>query len=597
MLAIQLISNAKNMDPDFRYLDIRLRLEQQRLYSWSSEIGLLRYLEGNEDTSNHDVMGTNRSTILDTLLQIQVLAVNFIKCRGKFGDLIPDDGCPEDMEAPAEDMNEKSISHFPDVMHFLKNQRHSVPSMHGLPKRLKWAAFYKGKYEKLINRLRELNDVLIDLANCNARIAIRQSTKETNMTVLHLHSKIDELVQLIKALLPDSATGLSTSSKAASQYDSSLNTQQKCELAGLAYFKVINTSVENDTYFNPLCPVIEGRELKDIKLARSDIHLMPARSNVCDRCEADYQPVGTFKKRVWIEWREYDPIVRAESSLAINHPSRIDKLVALLSNPQKPDLLRVPHCLGYFDDARSKENDYRKGRLGFVFQKPTTTALSPVSLRQLLEMQIKPLLTDRIILAKAISNCLMCLHSVNWLHKGLRSHNIVFFPEETKTVDYSCPFLSGFGYARPAFRADMTEVPSDHPEFDMYRHPRTHGLGPWEGRQGFKRTFDIYSLGIMLIEIANWESIDKVLMMGEPSTVDAAALAEIQSRLLNEDAYLNSVGSNAGSKYRDATTTCLIGATAFDIGVLDDETNSQVAAKLSRNFYHRVLGPLEDIVI
>ena len=91
----------------------------------------------------------------------------------------------------------------------------------------------------------------------------------------------------------------------------------------------------------------------------------------------------------------------------------------------------------------------------------------------------------------------MSLHSVNWLHKGLRSHSIVFLSDKDGDVDYACPFLSGFGYARPAFRADMTEIPSQNPEYHMYRHPRMHGLGPWEGRQGFKRTLDMYSLGVV----------------------------------------------------------------------------------------------------
>lgn len=275
--------------------------------------------------------------------------------------------------------------------------------------------------------------------------------------------------------------------------------------------------------------------------------------------------------------------------------SRVDKLASLLCNPQKPRFLRVPHCLGYFDDARSKENNYRRGRLGFVFQKPTAPTASPVSLKHLLQNKTKPLLTDRVALATAIAKCIMSLHSVNWLHKAIRSDNVLFFPEDVSYIDYSCPFLSGFGYARPAFREDMTELPSQNPEHDMYRHPRTHGLGPWEGRQGFKRTFDIYSLGILLVEIANWETIDKVLALPEPSALDDSKLKSIRTDLLDRKTHMKRIGSEAGGRFRDATRSCLGSPVALDIGILDDETNDRVASKISLNFYHRVLKPLEEI--
>ena len=62
--AIQLISSAKDMAPEYKYLMIRLRLEQQRLNSWSSEVGLQRFMGGDIDTDNSDMLGLNRRVIL-----------------------------------------------------------------------------------------------------------------------------------------------------------------------------------------------------------------------------------------------------------------------------------------------------------------------------------------------------------------------------------------------------------------------------------------------------------------------------------------------------------------------------------------------------
>lgn len=573
-----------------------MRLEQQRLFNWSSEIGLLDYLDGSDNGTAHNLLGLSRNSILDTLLQIQSIAVDFIRTKNKYKSLVPDEDNHDNANI---DNGMKGCTgnwdsdHFPNISRILKRPRAFMsPLIQELPKRLKWAACEKEKYTNLITRFRELNDALIDLADGDARVAIREATRETNTTVLHLHSRIEELVELTKALTPDSSPTSLTSTLFSNASSHFTDTEPMRQLADLAVFKTMNTSVENNTiteYDNSLKRVPQKA---DLKLARPDFCLFPVCDNGTDRCEASYQPVGLPQQRVWIEWRAYDPVSMNQPDLGL---SRVEKLVMLLCNPRKPDFLRVPHCLGYFDDVRGKENNYRRGRLGFVFQKPTTPTASPVSLRQSIKTRSKPLLTERVALAKAISNCINSLHSVNWLHKAIRSDNIIFFPEDVSYINYRCPFLSGFGYARPTFREDMTELPSQNPEHDMYRHPLTHGLGPWEGRQGFKRTFDIYSLGIVLVEIANWETIDEVLGLPDPATLDDAILRNIRHDLLDRKIHLKKVGSEAGVRFRDAARSCIDSTTALDVALLEDETDAHVAARISQNFYHRVLKPLEEI--
>ena len=537
-------------------------------------------------------MGLSRSTILDTLLQIQVLVQDFAKSREQFGSLVSDDSS-YDVEMLEENAGERVSDHLFDKMRFLKKARYSTQSVRALPKRLKWVTFYKDKYEKLINQLQGFNDVLVDLVDSDARVAIGRSTREMNTTMLHLHSKVDDLSQLVKALSTSTTSALPSSFVTALQPNSSLSTQGRHELAALAQFKALNTWIHDDTFSSQKRPCFEGMQFRSFQLARSEFNLLTPPECESDRCEAEYQPPGGVKHRVWIEWREFD-LIAIEADGNTTHSPRVEKLVALLSDPRKPELLRVPRCIGYFVDPKNSSEGRRRGRLGFAFEMLSATAGVPLSLRQLLKRRLKPLLTERIALAKAICNCLLSLHSVNWLHKGLRSHNIVFSSGNNGDVDLSCPFLSGFGYARPAFRGDMTEIPSQNPEHDMYRHPRMHGLGPWEGRQGFKRTFDIYSLGVVLVEIANWSSIEEVLELGDPKKVDDTTLADIQRRLLDEKT-LRKIGSNAGCRFRDATSSCLKGAAAFGVGILDDETNVDLAAKISKEFYLHVLRPLEEI--
>ena len=591
--AIHLISSAKNLEPEYRYLTVRLRLEQQRLYNWSAEIGLQRYIDENAKAIHQNMLGLNQTLVLDTIFQIQALATDFIKYKNRFGVLVPDKFDNFDDRTWRDDLDFNDLSNFPSIKDFLKKHQHTPTLIKGLPKRLKWATFYKDKYERLINRLRELNDVLINLVDSNTRIAIHQSTRETNTTILHLHSKIDELLQLVKASQAEECVCLRDKTPVALHRDDCLYGQQMHDLAGLARFKAVNVSIECSLTGFATGPNPKIGRAQGLRLSWSEMHFSNDLENTQDRCEADYTPrFGEARLGVWVEWREHDPLMQARPTL---NPSRVDKLVSLLNDVHKPDLLRVPHCIGYIDTAECKTNEFETSRLGFIFEKPTQTSASPVSLRALISVQTKPLLTERISLAKAIANSLMSLHSVNWLHKGLRSENILFFPKENGTVEYASPYLSGFGYARPAFREDMTEIESTNPRADMYRHPQTHGLGPWEGRQGFKRTFDIYSLGVILVEVAHWQCIETLLDIKDPNSLSSTALSNIQTRLLSEEHLLDGVGASAGARFRSATHDCLDSMAALGVSQFEDETNIHVAAKVSRNFYQQVLRPLEEI--
>ena len=295
-------------------------------------------------------MGLSRSTILDTLLQIQVLVQDFVKSRDRFGGLVADYSSYE-MGILDENSGDRVWDHLFERVQFLKKARGPAASLKALPKRLKWVTFYKDKYERLINQLREFNDVLIDLVDSDARVAIGRSTRETNTTILHFHSKLDDLCQLVKALSPST---LPPHFATEFQPDCYMNIRQRQELAALANFKAVNTWIHEDISSSPKRPFFEDRKFRSLEIARSDVHLSTLPEGESDRCEADYQPLGGSKYRVWIEWREYDPIeINADDRTG--HSSRVEKLVALLSDPRKPELFRVPHCIGYFNESKDNK--------------------------------------------------------------------------------------------------------------------------------------------------------------------------------------------------------------------------------------------------
>lgn len=206
----------------------------------------------------------------------------------------------------------------------------------------------------------------------------------------------------------------------------------------------------------------------------------------------------------------------------------------------------------------------------------------------------KPSLSNRIKLASVLAGSIEYLHSTNWVHKGLCPHNIIFF-NEPGHVDLSNPYLCGFGLARPAEIQEMTERPVSDPEFDVYRHPLAHGDAATEGIGGFKKTFDIYSLGIILIETALWQPIHHVLgIQSLEKGLKPNFTKKIRSRLLNEREYLTRVRSDAGDIFAEIIQTCLEGT--FGIP-LELEAYEEEAAKLQRSFHTRVIKRLNSIVV
>lgn len=184
-------------------------------------------------------------------------------------------------------------------------------------------------------------------------------------------------------------------------------------------------------------------------------------------------------------------------------------------------------------------------------------------------------------------------HQTGWVHQGLASFNILFFsipgntPSQTEsqhsvmqTINYDEPFLMGFDYARETDASSALRR-QDHSDAerirDLYRHPDGQGPAPLKKHQ---RQHYLYSLGLVLTEIARWaplqKAFQKVISGQNGATKVHKAALKMASAVL---------GYNMGTAYRDATLACLRG----DLGVEEDnkqgtrfisEFETQVVQKL-----------------
>ncbi|KAH7326369.1 prion-inhibition and propagation-domain-containing protein [Stachybotrys elegans] len=618
MQGIQLLVTALGYEDDCKYLNLRLRMEQHRLYAWSETSGLLDVeAKNHERILNSNVFNLHRQTVLDLLIQIQCLFDEFTAFQKKHNNLRTtrdEDGV---LAAPEKDAKQANYPMTPRKRDFIKRAMSKVASQseEGWT-RLKWSALDKGAFEKLLAKFSGLNDDITNILDHSLQVEIRNTVQDTNRGVLLLHHKIADLGNLVLALKSQlDAPPSSRAVSGMSRIEREANATALAQLSKLAKFKAFNESIDPrggaslkvDEEATKFLDLVNTDKQQNLWLPKYLVELGPdVDESDADRCEALMKTAQGHKK-VWVEWKDYDTAGQYPGSLSKQDIiDRVRKLAALLNHSPKPDAFRTPHCLGFFDKADptipEDDVDILDRRLGLVFERPEEdelhTTLPPVSLRELLQdtSTRKPRVTDRVKLAHALSSCLLYLHAVNWLHKGLRSHNVVFFRTRQGHIDYGKPFLSGFDYSRPGGKDEMTDVPGLDAEHDLYRHPNAQS-NQGRRRERSKKSFDIYSLGVIFVELAHWRTVEQVLGIdlrrarGNPDVI-----RQMRNNLLRTDE-IEEIGSCMGEKYEEATRRCLSGGKELGLQTDTDETADEVAEALSMKYYEKVVKKLEEITV
>ncbi|KAL5592220.1 hypothetical protein FOBRF1_013246 [Fusarium oxysporum] len=377
------------------------------------------------------------------------------------------------------------------------------------------------------------------------------------MQVLQLNNKVDHLLQIFQAgnmqlSMVQLSEGLRCLQPGPSPVYNSEPQQERAALATLARFKALNIAINSDpsdglNNSSPITCEAGPLDAESCTILRS----FPATCTTeIERSDGLYEG-----NPVWIEWKYYDPVLQTGQPDPCTR-ARISKLSALLSNPQKPTQFHTPACIGYFNDAPHN-------RFGLVFCRPTgpSSAHAPNSLFDLFLDNEKPSLSARVHLAHTLAIAMQHLHSTNWIHKALRSQNVVFFTDPGHP-DLSTPFLCGFGLSRPAHNTEMTERPDSIPLYNLYRHPLAHGDVATEGIGGFKKTFDIYSLGIVLLETALWMPLHRVLGIEDENVQEyfrPGVTKKLRGVLLRDGRFLDMVRAAAGDIFGDVVRVCLEG--------------------------------------
>jgi hypothetical protein len=285
----------------------------------------------------------------------------------------------------------------------------------------------------------------------------------------------------------------------------------------------------------------------NLKLPKSTLKF---RGNTGDlyksRTSAIYMPENGTPTHVLVEWKYHTDTEDDFDNMPIHWD--IESVVGLLYKTPQPKGFRVLTCLGYIEDD---------GRFGIVYKKPEIAdqQLHPVSLSDLLaddDNDHVPDLGDRFQLAYTLANSINEFHSMGWLHKNINSYNILFFRTRASSaasisgIDISSPFIAGFDFSRHIMA--RTTPPTITKAYELYCHPSYLREGSFAS--GFRRKYDIYSLGLVLFEIGVWKKLDDF-------NVPEGPRESLPSQIESE--YIQWLGPSMGSTYRAAVMACLKG--------------------------------------
>ena len=452
---------ASDVPASYQHLRVRLRIEQTRLLNWGQKINLVKELVDRPS----QVLQQNRNLILDILLEIQAIFKGCVAIQDKYDSLLSKDNTARQHASLSQDTFDQR---FPKKMDaFLSKTLSVLEKTPEVPKRLQWAIIKKDRFEGMISKLVGYNDSIEALLDSTAIDQLQQLQQHTYMALLQLNTNVKELKEVSMALKVKAETSPDQLQLRNPVPSEETTDGATVDIARLADFKAKQMQVETTTSV-PLSP-LSFSSISLLSTTTASYHV--------------FRSLALFQQTtpIWIEWKYIDIDLSLYPRFHSIIASRVQKLALLLQPPNKPPEFNAPQCLGYYFDAGDDDSE---GRYGFAYSKPAHAppSASPVSLLEIIQGSPRsprspshppPSLSKRVALAHTVARSLMYFHSVNWIHKGLRSDNIIFFasrsPSHKTPEDLDLaqpPLIAGFEYARPDFADEATEPPPEHSEHD-----------------------------------------------------------------------------------------------------------------------------------
>lgn len=572
-LGYQIFSDAADVPSQYQHLLTRLRIEQTRLLHWGDQIGLLK----TPPEATGPTLGFSPNLINDVLLEIQAAFRGCMKIQHKYNPFLEQSDSISSHERSTAKRSKREL--------LLERALSVATKPSRAITRLHWAMVEQDSFKDLINKLITFNDKIESFLDRYTFEQIHALQVQSNMMLCQVTSDVSQLRLLVEAFDLGRKPATQVQIRTSRNVGSAPQFQLEGTAARLAQFKADATIIEQETLRQEPARI----EIRDLRSLSSN--------TMASRFLGRYQ-----QHHIWVEWREQVEDGRPTRQIQDIVTKRVKKLAALLGDKQKPAVFRSPHCLGYLCDTRDEVPRY-----ALVYQvkiSPQEYFSGLKTLREFLADYSMPSLGARIGLATALAESLFYLHAVSWLHKGIRSDNIIFIQsrstqsterpsEHDKTAEISSPILSGFDYSRPDLIDEQTFRNDLKVEHELYRHPDLLQLKTKRS----SKAHDMYSLGLVLLEIALWKPVEEIVGI-EARRSQLLAIGHSLATLDARGSDLRSkIAAQVGEGFAAAIEFCIIGGGGLSLQPKLDETNTDVAAHIQESFFENVVSKLQVLKI
>jgi hypothetical protein len=520
-----LLSTARNLRKDAATIVCMLDLQELHLTDWARQAGLLSE-EGTLDPR------LNARLVERTLERLRDLLLDSDKLRKRYGLHLEEAAATSPTNEDEEGENEQ-LEDLRVLTGVSDNLRRKIlaragtqPGIRNPFKRLRWAAVDKDNIKSLVTDVRDLVRELWYLLEPWQH----DNIKKIGTNVVALNGRFDQLMAFVEALGPAPAK----------------NAAGLPAIGEIARLKALRVGLDDEETGQDQSS--RPKLLASLEpLSRGKLAMFQALKRSPSMGMAEYDGQSVF-----VEHKPLEPQTRRKIL------PRAQNLAALLNLP-KAQTFRSLQCRGLIEEVE---------QVAFVFDVPGTMA--PAKLRALVDLFSAkdgiepPSLTDRMELALQLARAVQDFHRAGWFHKSLRSENILFFPLSTAASSprelLKSPYLAGFAFSRFGSPTEISEQPSAEPKHDIYRHPAALG----EPTTSFSALMDVYSLGCVLLEIAEWRAlrflVDSVVNV-DAENVALTDIANVRPFLLKGDGKggTSKMKAKMGDIYFEACLLCLKG--------------------------------------
>ncbi|KAI1427695.1 prion-inhibition and propagation-domain-containing protein [Xylaria sp. FL1777] len=585
----EIVSDVKHAWKELEEMQGLFRLERMRFFLWCDYVGLttltlLKQNSGEEPTWN-EFLSSRTSAVLRQEWTLEIIGTTLKNITCNFKDVDKLLANYTTKRAPSiltrltarlnqsDDRIQLALAH----LDLSKDRTHCDTSKGTLRviKRLPWSFVDKKKFRTFISNLQDFNNGLDAILSGIEKLELKRQNE-----LLATSSPFGSIIMALRS----EGQRPNIDSRILGSLPQLLELKERA----LILDDVNNRAPLNTMIFKPG----SYSATQGLHLVLSDIEFQEAQDlDLGRRLIAKHGGLPCL-----VEWKYYSRRITPDKLAYIRQ--RTSMLVLQLQQSAETPGFSILNCVGHFEDDANF-------RIGIVY-KPAEHTQS-IEIKDLVSTMLadwrRRTLRDlecRLAVARALVMTFFRLHQINWLHKSFRSENVLLIKKSGSDQDeLGRPYICGFDFSRPDMPYELSEsMPTQIRhlksalEDSLYRHPdlrQESSILQGSRKDGvvrYHKSYDTYSLGVVLVEIAQWCPAKKLIKKGESPM-------EFHSRLLTD--IVPELRHLMGRAYHNVVVKCIMGQFGESHGSEGEESSNEDYQKRSEKWMRSFLKDAVEV--